>query len=141
MSFEKQFEDLIEAGKNVIDTDFDPISFQQWRTHAVTCLSAPMGYNHAYAKCFVSHHKDPKQNNLVVGGGILAEANHGLLKKFHGEQRSAKRNSLECDPDVEPRAPKGVRRVNGTNSETQFPYRRTSNGKSLRARPKRRNKI
>ena len=138
MSFEKQFEDLIEAGKNVIDTDFDPIAFQQWRTHAVMCLSALMGYNHAYAKCFVAHHKDPKQNNLVVGGGILEEANHGLLKKFHGEQRSAKRNSLECDSDVEPRAPKGVRRVNGTNRETQFPYLRTSNGKSLRARPKRR---
>ena len=49
----------------------------------------------------------------------MTEANHGLLKKFHGEQRSAKRNSLECDPDVEPRAPKGVRRVNGTNREPQ----------------------
>ena len=138
MSFEKQFDDFIEAGRHVIDTDFDPIAFQQWRTHAVMCLSALMGYNHAYAKCFVAHHKDPKQNNLVVGGGILEEANHGLLKKFHGEQRSATRNSLECDSDVEPRAPKGVRRVNGTNRETQFPYLRTSNGKSLRARPKRR---
>ena len=86
MSFEKQFEDLIEAGKNVIDTDFDPVAFQHWRTHAVTCISELMAYDHAYAKGFISHHKEPKQNNLVVGGGILTTANHELLKKCHGAQ-------------------------------------------------------
>ena len=111
MSFEKQFDDFIEAGRHVIDTDFDPIAFQQWRTHAVTCLSAPMGYNHAYAKCFVAHHKDPKQNNLVVGGGILAEANHGLLKKCRGAQTRP-------------------------NLNFQLPYCPTSNGRSSRVQEK-----
>ena len=136
MSFEKQFDDFIEAGRHVIDTDFDPIAFQQWRTHAVMCLSALMGYNHAYAKCFVAHHKDPKQNNLVVGGGILEEANHGLLKKFHGEQRSAKRNSLECDSDVPLGTPKCGHRGNGTNCERHLPYCPASNGRSSRVQEK-----
>lgn len=141
MSFEKQFEDLIEAGKNVIDTDFDPVAFQHWRTHAASCISELMAYDHANTRYFSGHLHEPKKNNLLGRRGLLTASSHELLTKFHGRQRSAKRNSLECDPDVEPRAPKGVRRVNGTNSETQFPYRRTSNGKSLRARPKRRNKI
>jgi hypothetical protein len=53
MSFEKQFDDMIEAGRNVIDTDFDPVAFQQWRAHAITCLSSLMEHDHAYAKYFI----------------------------------------------------------------------------------------
>lgn len=101
MNFEKQFDDLIEAGRNVIDTDFDPIAFQHWRTNAFTCLSALMGYNHAYAKDFISYHKEPKQNNLVVKGGILAAAvNSGLLKKCHRAQTCPNWCHLECYSEV-----------------------------------------
>lgn len=66
MSFEKQFDDMIEAGRNVIDTDFDPVAFQQWRAHAITCLSSLMEHDHAYAKYFIKplhievHSRTPK---------------------------------------------------------------------------------
>jgi hypothetical protein len=56
MSFEKQFDDMIEAGRNVIDTDFDPVAFQQWRAHAIICLSSLMDDEHAYAKYFIKPH-------------------------------------------------------------------------------------
>ena len=53
MSFEKQFNDMIEAGRNVIDTDFDPAAFQHWRAHVITYLSSLMEPDYAYAKYFI----------------------------------------------------------------------------------------
>ena len=85
MCVEKQIDDLIEAGWNVIDTDFDPVAFQHWRTRAVTCLSALLGSDHAYTKYFMSHLQEPKKNNLLVGGGILTAASHELMKKCQGD--------------------------------------------------------
>ena len=136
MSFEKQFEDLIEAGKNVIDTDFDPVAFQHWRTHAVTCISELMAYDHANTRYFSGHLHEPKKNNLLGRRGLLTALSHELLTKSHGEQRSAKRNSLECDSDVPLGTPKCGHRGNGTNCERHLPYCPASNGRSSRVQEK-----
>jgi hypothetical protein len=139
MCFEKQIDDLIEAGWNVVDTDFDPVAFQHWRKRAVTCLSTLLGSDHAYTKYFMNHLHEPKKNNLVVGGGILAAASHELMKKCRGTQPGPKCNRLGCNSKVHPGTTKCRRRGNRTNCEPQLPYRPTSNGRSLRVRSKRRN--
>ena len=78
MSFEKQFDDMIEAGKNVIDTDFDPVAFQQWRAHAITCLSSLMEQDRAYAKYFIKplyvevHSRTPKCRRRRKGARLRA---------------------------------------------------------------------
>ncbi len=81
MSFEKQFDDMIEAGKNVIYADFDPVAFQQWRAHAITCLGSLMEQDPAYANYFIkplhseAHPRTPECRFLEKGSQI---ASHSL---------------------------------------------------------------
>jgi hypothetical protein len=139
MCIEKRIDDLIEAGRQVLATDFDPVAFQHWRTRAVECLSALLGSDHPYTKYFIINLQEHKRNNLIVGGGILTAASYELTKKCREELPPSNPSRLECPSRVHPGAPKGRRRQNGTNCEPQLPYRPTSNGRSLRVRSKRRN--
>jgi hypothetical protein len=87
MSFEKQFDDMIEAGRNVIDTDFDPVAFQQWRAHAITCLSSLMEHDHAYAKYFIK----PLHHSSIQNGNYLHKRARCPQRYYGGEQLVWKR--------------------------------------------------
>jgi len=52
MSIERRIDDLIEAGWDVLDSDFDPVAFQRWRRSAFDCLTAMVGPDHVYTRHF-----------------------------------------------------------------------------------------
>ena len=84
MSFEKQFDDMIEAGRNVIDTDFDPVAFQQWRAHAITCLSSSMEHDPAYAKWYLKAAGKGKRSGSIQNGNYLY-AGERCSQTHHGD--------------------------------------------------------
>jgi hypothetical protein len=71
---EKQIDDLIEAGKQVLDTNFDPIAFSLWKSRAFDCLSTLLGPDHAYTMGFRDYVTEPEKKNILAGGGILVAA-------------------------------------------------------------------
>jgi hypothetical protein len=52
MSVEQQIDDLIEAGWFMLESDFDPVAFQNWRRKAVDCLTVVVGPDHGYIRQF-----------------------------------------------------------------------------------------
>jgi hypothetical protein len=43
MSLEQRLTSLIRAGRHVIDSDFDPMAFHEWRKEANECMSVLLG--------------------------------------------------------------------------------------------------
>ncbi len=136
MSFERQIDDLIEAGWKVIDSDFDPVAFQLWRKRCLTCLSALLGSDHSYTGFFRDHLRGANRNNLVVGGGILAAASHELRKRK--EESGGKHKGLDGHSQVHPLIHKGRRKGSGVNHESRLQYGLAGKGGSLKVRGKRR---
>ena len=54
MFIEGRIDDLIEAGWNVLDSDFDPVAFLRWRRSAFDYLTAMVGPDHVYTRRFES---------------------------------------------------------------------------------------
>jgi hypothetical protein len=74
MKIEDQIDELIEAGWGVVDSDFDPVAFQNWRLKALECLNAMFGSDHVYTKnceCFV---QQGDRGNVLAATGVLAAA-------------------------------------------------------------------
>jgi hypothetical protein len=74
LSAEKRIDDLIEAGWQVLDSDFDETAFQNWRREAFECLNAMLGPEHAYTQYFKGYVHHPQRAALLTGGGILSAA-------------------------------------------------------------------
>jgi hypothetical protein len=74
MSVEQRIDDLIEAGWNVLDSDFDPVAFQRWRRRAFDCLTAMVGPEHVYTRHFENFVRRGGQTELLAAGGILSAA-------------------------------------------------------------------
>ncbi len=43
MSLEQRLTSLIRAGRHVIDSDFDPTAYREWRKEASECMSVLLG--------------------------------------------------------------------------------------------------
>lgn len=52
MTIQNLIDELIDAGRLVLDSDFDPDAFKHWRFKAFECLSAMLGPNHIHTKYF-----------------------------------------------------------------------------------------
>jgi hypothetical protein len=138
MCFEKQFDDLIEAGWDVIDSDFDPVSFHHWRKQAAVCLSSLLGPDHIYVRYFSKHLQEANRDNLVVGEAILVAAGRELRKRCRKSHSDQRHDRLEGNSKVHTAKSKGIRRGKRINHEPQIHCRPTSSEKSLRVRGKRR---
>jgi hypothetical protein len=80
MSIEKQIDDLIEAGWYVLDSNLDPVAFQNWRNQASDCIIALLGPHHTYTEYFNSYVQYPDPKNLLAGSGILTAAREEMVK-------------------------------------------------------------
>jgi hypothetical protein len=69
MKIEQQLDELIKAGWEVVDSDFDPAAFQRWRLKAFECLNAMFGSDHVYTKYFGG-----RRAHVLAAGGVLAAA-------------------------------------------------------------------
>ncbi len=74
MHAEKEFENLIEAGWSVLRSDFTESAFLHWRKRVQEYLSASLGQDHPYAKCFEEWVQPNGQCELLVGVGLLTAA-------------------------------------------------------------------
>jgi hypothetical protein len=71
MSPEKALDDLIKAGWTVIERDFEPNAFVNWRKRALDCVLVLVGPDHPYAKFFNAFLAQEARNSLLAGAGIL----------------------------------------------------------------------
>lgn len=71
MLVERKIDHLIEAGWQVLLSDFDEAAFALWRKEALKCVTALMGPNHTYTKYFQDFVHGDDRRNLLSGEGIL----------------------------------------------------------------------
>ena len=68
---ERTIDELIEAGWYVLESDFDPRAFVQWKLRALECVECLMGPDHPYTQYFNSFVTRPASPDLLAGEGIL----------------------------------------------------------------------
>jgi hypothetical protein len=81
MCVQRRIDDLIKAGWSVLESDFHPVAFHNWRREAFYCLNALLGPDHAYTEFFRSYVQEAEEKNLLVGGGILTAAKENMVSK------------------------------------------------------------
>ncbi len=79
MSVEGRIDELIKAGWGVLDSDFDPAAFQNWRRKAFECLTAMFGPDHIYTKYFEHFVQQGDKANILAAGGVLVAAKQQVV--------------------------------------------------------------
>ena len=74
MFVDKKIDDLIRAGWDAFENDFDAVALQNWKKQASSCLAALVGPDHASEKLFEDYDKQAEAMDVLAGGGILAAA-------------------------------------------------------------------
>ena len=74
MTIDDRLDELIKAGWEVVDSDFDPLAFQHWRLKAFQCLAAMFGPDHVYTRHFENLVRQGGKTDLLAAGGILSAA-------------------------------------------------------------------
>jgi hypothetical protein len=87
MKIEDQIDELIKAGWGVVESDFDPVAFRQWRLKAFECLSAMFGSDHVYTKYFEHFVQHGDRANVLAAGGVLTAAKQQMVGKEFGPLR------------------------------------------------------
>ena len=67
----KAIDKLIDAGWQVLESDFDPVAFMEWRRRAFDCVVVLMGPDHPYAQFFQEFVNKDNRGSLLTGAGIL----------------------------------------------------------------------
>jgi hypothetical protein len=70
----QRIDDLIEAGWNAIEEEFDIRAVYRWKKDAIEFLDDEFGPDHYYTQYFKNHIRDLEQQNVLTGGGILTAA-------------------------------------------------------------------
>ena len=81
MKFEDQIDELIKAGWEVLDSDFDPAAFQHWRLKAYECLNAMFGSDHVYTKYFEHFVRQGDRANMLAADGVLSAAKQQVARE------------------------------------------------------------
>jgi hypothetical protein len=74
MNIEDRIDELIMAGWRVVDSDFDPVAFDQWRRKVFDCLKAMLGPDHVHTKHFRNFAKESHRTNILAAAGLLVAA-------------------------------------------------------------------
>jgi len=88
---------LIKAGWEVVDSDFDPIAFQNWRLKAFECLRAIFGPDHVYTKYFQHFVEQGDRTNVLAAGGVLVAAKEQMRGKELGPSGSLASSGMKGD--------------------------------------------
>ena len=81
MKVEQRIDELIKAGWGVLESDFDPNAFQNWRVKAFECLRAMFGPDHVYTKYFQHFVEQGDRTNVLAAGGVLVAAKEQMKGK------------------------------------------------------------
>ncbi len=77
---ERKIDELIDAGWDVLYSDFDVRAFDHWKKSAFSCLSALLGPDHTYTQSFRDYVATEEEMSLLVGGGILTAAKEEMAR-------------------------------------------------------------
>ncbi len=97
MSMESRIDVLIRAGWRVLDSDFDPVAFLQWRRSAFDCLTAMVGPDHVYTRRFESFLRQGGETDLLAACGIPSAARQRIAG--NGLESSGANGGLKFLPD------------------------------------------
>ena len=78
MSIESKINDLIRAGWSVVDSDFDPSAFHQWRNAALDCFIEMLGPDHVYTRHFGKFVEQGSQTVPLAATVKLSPAQEGI---------------------------------------------------------------
>ncbi len=93
--FDRMIDELIEAGWYVLESDFDPRAFVQWKMRALECVHCLMGPDHPYTQYFNSFVMRPASTDLLAGEGILT----AMKEKVSATDRSGSLCQGPCSID------------------------------------------
>lgn len=79
---DEAFASLIEAGYQVVDSDFDEITFKKWRQKAIACISSLLGAEHPYTRSFSEYVRNCDLNSLFLGRGLVDATKREVLMKM-----------------------------------------------------------
>ncbi len=85
----KAIDELIEAGWHVLESDYDPAAFMQWRRRAFDCVVVLLGSDHPYAQFFQEFVSKDNKGSLLTGAGILTATKEQIASQ---NQRTASKN-------------------------------------------------
>ncbi len=74
MLVEKRIDELIEAGWEVLRSDFDERAFLNWKKRAVDCLTDLVGSEHMYTAYFKDFVTAADSRKVLAGSGLLFAA-------------------------------------------------------------------
>jgi hypothetical protein len=80
MVVENLIDDLIEAGRYVLESDFDLKALSNWRKEAFQCVSALMGPDHTCTQYFKDFVNGGARTGVLAGEGILNTVKEQLGK-------------------------------------------------------------
>jgi hypothetical protein len=103
MHAEEALDDLIRAGWQVIESDFDTEAFLNWRKRARDCVVILAGPDHPYAQFFDAAVAEGPTGSLLAGAGILEAIKEQLATmRFtsDGLDRQADKISHRDDGDI-----------------------------------------
>lgn len=81
IAMDKAIDDLIEAGWEVLNSDFDEFAFMNWRRQALDYITGLAGPDHPYAQYFKSLVAKTEQISLLAGTGILVAAKENIADR------------------------------------------------------------
>jgi hypothetical protein len=74
-------DEVIDAGWQVLETDFDPVAFMKWQRRAYECVLVLLGPDHKYSLFFEQFVNGDNRGSLLTGPGILAAAKEQLAAR------------------------------------------------------------
>ena len=77
----KAIDELIDAGWQVLESDFDPMAFMKWRRSAFDCVVVLLGPDHPYAQFFQQFVNEDNRGSLLTGAGILTATKEQLAAR------------------------------------------------------------
>jgi hypothetical protein len=78
MPTERLIDQLIKAGWEVLESDFDEEAFARWRQSAHDCVAALVEPDHPYLRLFRDHVKEAEPRSALTGEGILCSVREQL---------------------------------------------------------------
>ena len=107
-TIDRLVDNLIEAGWDVLESDFDPGAFRVWRKAASECVAALAGPHHPYTKYFEDYVLVPESTDLLAGEGILMAIREHVcprsIEECDADRRTGVRTEIGGHPLIETRS-------------------------------------
>ncbi len=97
-TYDDAFSALVEAGYELVESDFDEMTFKKWRQKAIDCISSLLGPDHPYTRSFSEHVRRHDPNNLFLGRGLIDATRQDVLTKMKRPGKESRRQERLLNP-------------------------------------------